>query len=238
MITHMQLANSTTMAVLCSITILVVLIQPILFVRLALRRARQLGIPKEEIKATAQSSAIFSIIPSLPIVVSYLMLVPLLGRYFPWLRLSVVGSAVYETMIADMAARAFGLESISISHIPLDTFIGILFIVSIGILGGNIFNLLFLKSFDKGLEKLKKMNMALVPIVTGGMFLGLYGTMAAPYLINVENIPCMVAIFGAGIAALLLSHLSKDRPRLRDFSFPISMLTGMLLCCLYSAWIG
>ena len=32
------------------------------------------------------------------------MLVPLLGRYFPWLRLSVVGSATYETMVANVGA--------------------------------------------------------------------------------------------------------------------------------------
>ena len=67
-----------------------------------------------------RSSAIFSIIPSLPIIVSYLLLVPALGRYFPWLRLSVVGSAVYETMVANMAAEAFGLESITAGEIPVE----------------------------------------------------------------------------------------------------------------------
>jgi len=109
MSTHLQLANSTTMAILCGITILIVLLQPVIFMIVAFKRGKELNMTDQEMKEAARSSAIFSIIPSLPIIVSYLLLVPSLGRYFPWLRLSVVGSAAYETMVANMAAEA--LES-------------------------------------------------------------------------------------------------------------------------------
>ncbi len=135
---HLQIANSATMAILCGITILIVLLQPILFITVAFKRGKELGMTDTEMKESARSSAIFSIIPSLPIIVSYLLLVPSLGRYFPWLRLSVVGSATYETMVANMAANAFGLESISVADIPVEVFVCILFVVTIGILGGNI----------------------------------------------------------------------------------------------------
>ena len=93
----------------------------------AFRRGKELNMTTTEMKEAARSSAIFSIIPSLPIIVSYLLLVPALGRYFPWLRLSVVGSAAYETMVANMAAEALGLESITVPNIPADIFIFILF---------------------------------------------------------------------------------------------------------------
>ena len=232
--THLELANSNTMAILCGITILIVLLQPILFVMLAIKQGKKLEMTSEELKEAARSSAIFSIIPSLPIVVSYLMLVPMLGRYFPWLRLSVVGSAAYETMIADMAARAFGLESMSVENVPLDVFIGILFVVSVAILGGNIFNVFFLKTYDKGVEKIKNKNAAMVPIITGGMFLGMYGSLATPYLVNVTNIPAISAILGAGVAALVLTKASQKVKRLREFSFPVSMLVGMFTSCIVS----
>ena len=93
--THLDIANGSAMAILCGITILIVLLQPVLFIIAAVRRAKELNMPKEELKEAAVSSAVFSVIPSLPIIISYLILVPSLGRYFPWLRLSVVGSAVY-----------------------------------------------------------------------------------------------------------------------------------------------
>ena len=236
--THMLLANSNLMAILCGITILVVLLQPVLFVRLAVKRGKELGMSTSELKEAARSSAVFSIVPSLPIVVSYLMLVPLLGRYFPWLRLSVVGSAAYETMVADMAAKAFGLESMAAEDIPLDVFVAILFVVSIGILGGNIFNLLFLKTYDKGVEKIKSMNAALIPILTGGMFLGLYGTLATPYITEISNLPTMAAILGAGITALIMTAVSRKVPQLKEYSFLLSMLTGMLMACVVGATIA
>lgn len=235
--THMDLANSPAMAILCAATILIVLLQPFLFARLAVKRGRELEMTTSEMKEAARSSAIFSVIPSLPIVVSYLMLVPLLGRYFPWLRLSVVGSAAYETMVADMAAQSFGMESMAAETIPLDTFLAILFVVSIGILGGNIFNFFFLKTYDKGVQKVKNMNAALVPIITGGMFLGMYGSLATPYLTNVSNVPGIVSLGSAGVCALLLNKVSKNHPRLKEFAFPLSMLAGMFICCLFSAMI-
>jgi len=235
--THMQLANSSTMAILCGVTILIVLLQPILFVMLAVKRAKELDMPKEKLKEAARSSAIFSIVPSLPIVVSYLMLVPLLGRYFPWLRLSVVGSATYETMVANMAAQAFGMESLAVDNIPLDVFVAILFVVSIGILGGNIFNVIFLKTYDKGVESVKSRNAALVPVITGAMFLGMYGTFAAPYLTSVSDLPMLSAILGGGIVSLVMSKVAKSVPKLKEFAFPISMLAGMFISCVVNAAI-
>lgn len=234
---HLEAANSSVMAVLCGITILIVLLQPILFLAAAVKRGKELNMTKEEMKNAAVSSAVFSIIPSLPIIISYLILVPSLGRYFPWLRLSVVGSASYETMVANMAAEAFGLESITVENIPLDVFVSIVFVVTIGILGRNIFNVFFLKTYDKKVEKIKGENAALVPMITTAMFLGLYGTMAAPHLTNFSSIPALSAILVAGIAALLLGKLSTKVKRLKEFSFALSMVIGMLASCVVNAML-
>ena len=234
---HLEAANSSVMAVLCGITILIVLLQPILFLAAAVKRGKELNMTKEEMKNAAVSSAVFSIIPSLPIIISYLILVPSLGRYFPWLRLSVVGSASYETMVANMAAEAFGLESITVENIPLDVFVSIVFVVTIGVLGGNIFNVFFLKTYDKKVEKIKGENAALVPMITTAMFLGLYGTMAAPHLTNFSSIPALSAILVAGIAALLLGKLSTKVKRLKEFSFALSMVIGMLASCVVNAML-
>ena len=227
MSTHLQLANSTTMAILCGITILIVLLQPVIFMIVAFKRGKELNMTDQEMKEAARSSAIFSIIPSLPIIVSYLLLVP----YFPWLRLSVVGSAAYETMVANMAAEALGLESITVPDIPADTFVFILFVVTIGILGGNIFNVFFLKAYDKKVESIKNSNAKLVPIITTAMFLGLYGTMAAPHFTNIANIPAVAAILVAGITSIFVNKFAANHKKLKEFAFPLSMIVGMLGAC-------
>ena len=136
-----------------------------------------------------------------------------------------------------MAAEAFGLESITVENIPLDVFVSIVFVVTIGILGGNIFNEFFLKTYDKKVEKIKGENAALVPMITTAMFLGLYGTMAAPHLTNFSSIPALSAILVAGIAALLLGKLSTKVKRLKEFSFALSMVIGMLASCVVNAML-
>ena len=230
MSTHLQLANSTTMAILCGITILIVLLQPVIFMIVAFKRGKELNMTDQEMKEAARSSAIFSIIPSLPIIVSYLLLVPSLGRYFPWLRLSVVGSAAYETMVANMAAEALGLESITVPDIPADTFVFILFVVTIGILGGNIFNVFFLKAYDKKVESIKNRNAKLVPIITTAMFLGLYGTMAAPAFQTSPEYPGGSSDPGCRYHIDLRNKFAANQEAER-VRVPLSMIVGMLGAC-------
>jgi hypothetical protein len=57
-----------------------------------------------------------------------------LGKYFPWLRLSVVGSAAYENMAADMVAKASGLAGIADPGFDLPIFTMAMWVMSIGII--------------------------------------------------------------------------------------------------------
>lgn len=57
--THLKLANSPLMAVLCGLTILIVLLQPVIFMAAAFKRGKELNMTKEEMKEAARSSAIF-----------------------------------------------------------------------------------------------------------------------------------------------------------------------------------
>ena len=77
----------------------------------------------------------------------------------------------------------------------------------------------------------------LVPLITTAMFLGLYGTMAAPYITDFANLPAITAILAAGIAALALGQASKRFKKLKEFTFPLSMIVGMLASCVVNAMI-
>lgn len=90
---YLDLANGNLLYLLASIVILFVLIQSIVFLRIAWKRGVEIGISKEKMISTVKTSAIFSIVPSLPIVISLIAIVPILGMPFSWMRLSIVGSA-------------------------------------------------------------------------------------------------------------------------------------------------
>lgn len=121
------------MAVLCGAAILFVLVQSALFFRMAQKRALELGITSSDIKKVVKSSAIFSVIPSLPIIISYMILLPALGKFFPWLRLSVIGSASYETMAANMAVTSYGFAGLGVSNFTPEVYGAIAWVVTLGL---------------------------------------------------------------------------------------------------------
>ena len=89
---YFMVANGFVVFLLCFIVIAYVMFQAVLFMRKAWRQGLALGMSREIMWKTIRSSGIFSIIHSLPILIVLVVLMPNLGRFFPWLRLSVIGS--------------------------------------------------------------------------------------------------------------------------------------------------
>ena len=117
----------------------------------AKKRAKELGIADEKVKATIKSSLVFSIVPSIAVIIGLITLTPLLGIPWPWFRLSVVGSLPYELTAADLAVKGLGYQDLTAYQASADpSAIGtIMFTMTISILGGMIFNIFFLEKYHK-----------------------------------------------------------------------------------------
>lgn len=235
---YMTAANGIPMLIFCALIVIVVLIQPLVFCLVTRKRGKEIGLTQKEMRTAVKSSAAFSILPSIPVLASYLVMVPALGKFFPWMRLSVVGSVTYETMVASMAANAFGYENIYNTDFPMNVFFSILLILTIGILGGNIFNLFFLKSYDKTIKKVLSKNQRLLPIITSAIFIALFSVFSTPTLTNIENPVAIIAFLSAGLTAVLIGKIAKKRPKLKEHAFSISLLMGMLISCLVNPFFA
>ncbi|MDR0925342.1 MAG: DUF5058 family protein, partial [Hungatella sp.] len=88
---YLDIANGGVVFLLCAIVIAYVLAQAVIFMHKAWARGLELGMEKKSMKKVMINSCVVSILPSLPILIILLLLMPSLGRYFPWLRLSVIG---------------------------------------------------------------------------------------------------------------------------------------------------
>jgi hypothetical protein len=130
--------------------------------------------------------------------------------------------------VASMAAGSFGYANIYNIDLPLDVFLSILLILTIGILGGNFFNLFFLKYYDKGIKKLVTKNAAMIPILTGALFVGMYSVFSAPTLTNFKNPVAIITFIVAALAALVLGEVGKKHPKLKEYAFSLSLLAGMI----------
>ena len=231
------ISNSSIMVVLISVAILFAMVQCGIFFRIAYKRARELGFTKSDVAKVVKSSAIFSIVPSLPIILSYMILLPALGRFFPWLRLSVIGSAIYETMVADMAVTAYGFESLTKANFTPDVYGAIMWVATLGIMlsGMTVF---ILRSYDKKMKQLTSKKDGMGSMIGPIMFLGLMATFSAPYLIQVTNIVTMSTIIVSALAMVALEKLSQKIEWLKEFAFSLSMIAGMIAASLAANLIG
>lgn len=225
----LEVANSRLMFVMCFITIAIIFAQSILFIRTAWNRGVEVGIEKSVMKKVMANSAVFSVIPSLPIIIMLMVLSVPLGRYFPWLRLSVVGSASYESMAANMVATGSGLESMTDPNMTVSIFTTAMCVMTVGIVWGIVFNIFFMRSLDKFSKKAKAANNTFVPVFSSALFLGMLSVLSVPHAANTAKPIGIVSFISAAAAALMCSKIAKatNIRAINEFSLPISLIIGM-----------
>lgn len=183
---YLSIANSNTLFFIAVVPISIAVIQAILFLKMGLNEAKKIGISSQTVKKVMTNSAIFSVIPSLPIVITLAILMPVLGKFIPWLRLSVIGSAMYESLAADMTIKSFGLIGLGDMNITPPIFVSIVWIMTLAIMVGPILNIFVLKSYDKKLKSFRGAG-GFLASASGALFLGMLAIMGVPMLLNFDN---------------------------------------------------
>ena len=115
------------------------------FILRAFKDAKKKGMDQKKLKKVVINSAIFTILPSISILIGVVTLSGTLGVPLPWIRLSVIGALHYEGAAVKTALDAFGIEKITNNEV----FVTIAFVMTLGILTGPLFCLFGFKAYDK-----------------------------------------------------------------------------------------
>ena len=75
-----------------------------------------------------------------------------LGVPFSWLRLSVIGALQYELNVAEIAAQSVGIGGLQVQNLTPEAFTTIALVMTVGILGGIICCIFFLKAYLNKLQ--------------------------------------------------------------------------------------
>lgn len=221
--------------------------QSVFFLLKALKRAKAKGMDTGIIKKTVITSAIFTIAPAVSILVGVIALSKSLGIPLPWLRLSVIGSLSYETLAAERALAAFGLD-LSAAITDPSTYLTVVWVMTFGIAAGLLFTPLFAKKIQKGMKMIEKSDKKWLEILTNAMFLGMISAFLGFVFCDVTNvfkgdtsglIPVVVFFASAIIMAVcgILSIKCKQR-WMNDYALPISLICGMAVAIPVTAWLG
>lgn len=205
-----------------------VILTAVVFLRRALARARELGIEKSVVKETVRVSAVFSVVPSIPIVIGLAAMVPLLGLALPWIRLSVIGSVQYELFAANAAATATGTMTGGL--LGTEAFNTAAWVMTISISGGLFFCLFFLKKYENSLDKLKQKDERWADVLVTAIFMGLVGTIGAQQIAKYTISPIYPITLGVSAALMIVLGLVMKKTKakwLEGFAMPLSMLGAL-----------
>ena len=166
--TFNEIMNSPLLYGLVGLGIAYIILFCLITLKKAYKHALELGITREKLKLVITSSAIYSVVPSISIVIGLFSLASVLGVPWSWFRLSVVGSVTYELMAADMVATGTGYESVAALNAAGDASVvgTVMFVMSICIMGGLIAILLFGKRIQMGLTKARSKHGELGALIT------------------------------------------------------------------------
>ena len=238
----LNLLNSTPMYLVCGIIIAFVAVVSVVFMVRAYRAGKAIGMDTKRMKLAISSSATFSILPSVGILLGVIALSGSLGTPWPWLRLSVIGALHYETQVAQAASEAVGMASLSAADMTVQGFTTIALLMSVCIMWGMILSTIFSKRYLKRLSGGGNKSGG-----TGGfgdmamtaMFIGLVSAYIGSYIGTIVSgngaftfkgdwLPLAVAIIsGIVMAGFIWLAEKKKAAWVESFSIACSMLIGM-----------
>ena len=240
--------NSPILFVMVGVVIAFVLAQSVYFLARAVKRAKELGIAKETISKTMSSSAIFTIAPAIAVLVGVITLSKSLGVAVPWLRLSVVGSLSYESIAANSALEALGLNTAT-QITDASAFVTVLFVMTIGIAIGLVLVPFLTKKIQGGLKSIEKSDKKWGEILNNSMFLGMISAFLGYVFCDVSNafsgdftglIPVCVMAVSAVVMAIcgLCAMKVKAMKWMNDYALPISLVCGMAAAIPITGWLS
>lgn len=252
-----ELLNGGFMYLVCGGIILFVAVMCVVFMVRAWKAGKAIGMETSKLRQAVTSSAAFSILPSVGILLGVIALSGSMGIPWPWLRLSVIGALHYETTVAQGAAEQLGVSPLSAQTMTTEAFATIALLMCICIMWGMILASIFSKSYLRKLKGGKKQlsaeaekkggfgDMAMTAMFIGmcsayiGSYLGDFISGNGLFTFSGSLIPIITAIVAA-LAMALLSWLSKKKGLqwLESFSLAGSMLIGMAAAVLAGSFIG
>lgn len=257
--TYQDKINSPFMYILGAVVATFVIVQSAVFLVRAWKQGVKIGMSREKLWGAVRSSALFSIVPSIPIVIGVFTMSRALGVPLPWIRLSVVGAVTYELPVAEQAATAMGMaKGLSDPNFTMSVFAGVVLVMSIGIIWGLLLCLFGgLNVLEKRMGKMQNTDKKWGELFVTSLFMGLVATFCGyiitPPIVNaVKQFSKGAEDWAVGFAAILtlltsaglmymftkISEKDETTKWLKSFALPISMILSMAMAIVYTIILG
>lgn len=246
---YLSQVNAPYFYVLVALVLTFVTIMCFVFLIKSYKAGLKIGMDKAVLKKTIISSATFTLLPSISILLGVVALSGTLGVPLSWLRLSVIGALQYELNVASIAAESIGLSGLVLNELTIEAFVTIALLMTVCILGGIFCCIFFLKPYLKKMSSKPKKEESgeskpgFGAHATSAMFVGLCSAYIGAYVGQAipregsDMMPLVVAIISGAVMAVFEYLIAKkNMKQLENFSLAASMLVAMV-CAVFIAGI-
>jgi len=223
---YLEIANSGLMWLACLPGVALIIFQAIIFMRLAYRNGQQMGMDKAMLNVGMKAGLISAIGPSFAILIGMMALIINMGGPFSWMRLSYIGSIMYELLAADMGAQAVG-TALGAADFGELAFASAVWTQTLGAIGWLVIVAAAAHKLEYVRLKLAGGKMGFLPILSVAAMLGAFAYQASSRLLQGGGATIAVIVGMAAMMILVkLAHRYKQG-WLLQWSLGFSMLIGM-----------
>lgn len=222
----MEIANSIPMWIACGIAVCLVILQAVLFGVKAYKAGPEVGLTKQQMNSALKSSAITSIGPSIVILSGMLSLLVTVGGPMAWMRLSMIGSVMFEAIAAGIGTNVVGVElgTDTLTNEALGMAVWTMVLCSIGWV---IFATFSANRMDKIQTKLSGGDAKKLIAISTAAVIGVFSAMSAQHLVKLNKYS-LSCILGAVIMFIMIK-ISEKVPKLKEWNLTISILAAMII---------
>ena len=210
----------------CLLIIGLVIIQAVLFIRNALMfNKKHRVLSEDEVRSVMKIGCVSAIAPACSIIVVALGLVSLIGPVLSFMR--VIGSAAYETQMAEIAASTLGV-TLGTEGITESTLTLCLFTMTLGSAPFLINTLIMVKPMDDAMVKAAKSSRSFLPAFSLAAMMALLVYLGANNAS--KSSPNLVGFAASALCTFALTKYVKKsgKKSLGNFTMSIAMLAGMI----------
>lgn len=225
---YLALANSGGMWVACILPVGILMIMCVIFFKKAMSAGQEMGMTRVTLMAGLNGALISSIGPSLAIVIGMLALVVNMGAPFAWLRLSYIGSLMYELMMADFGARAVGTTLGAANYSQLAFASGV-WTETVCALGWMVVAAIATPHLETLRKKLAGEDMSFLPILTSACMLGAFAYFGASKVLAGHGSTVAWIAGAACMVVILLISRKLKKTWIAEWSLGVAMLIAMCI---------
>ena len=234
--TGAQIANSPLLFALIAVGLISIVIFSIFSFNRAKKRCLELGITQQTISNVVKSTITASIVPSLAILLGFLVLASSLGLAWPWWRLSVIGSLSYESMAADYTAKGIGVSLSQILSSDASVFAAVMIVMTFGVLSGPLLAAFVAEKYSTGVMKAKSGKSDWGTILSSCFFIIMFSVYVPILLLT--DLPTTLTMVTSLVVSIILGIIAKKVSALNNFimalALIVSMASSVLWCHLFA----